>query len=204
MRLNMPSKLQRAGLLLNPRKRAQALLVAAAEIERCVNEDFFPSLLDLYCESYERFNALRMIAPWMDEACKTLEGLRLARRSEMRLEAGDAKKAKDLLARSADAGDGESAFRLFNTLDKSSEEALFYLDIAVKCNIPEALAEMAIMVEDGLKGRGSAAKLSLKAIWKGSSRAYENLKVMRLGPFKRIWLAKAKFAADVLNLKEGG
>jgi hypothetical protein len=144
-----------------------------------------------------------MIIPWMDEMCKTLEGLRLAKLSAKRQEAGETKRARDLLARSAAGGHGEAAFEIFQSLDKSSEEAVFYLDIASKCNMAEAFSWEAVMIEDGLKGRGSAVDANLKAVWKGSRKAYSNLLALKLGPFRKFRLAKADFAAKVLDLKEG-
>jgi TPR repeat protein len=202
-RLNMPSSFQRIGQALKPLKRDQALAQTVAEIEKSVNEELFPALLDLYIESCADFNALRMIVPWMDDAFKTLEGMRLSRLCALRLEAGDTNRARDLLIRSANCGDGQAAFEMFQSLDKTSEDALYYLDIALKCNIAEAFANLAALVEDGMKDRGSAPKIALKAIWKGSLDALSRMRGMKLGAAGKLWLSKAKFAAQAMNLKEG-
>jgi TPR repeat protein len=202
LRLNMPSKIKRLSQVFSPVKKARSLNEAFDEIEASTL-DIFPAMLDLYQASPEIFTSLRMIIPWMDEMCKTLEGIRLAKLSAKRLEAGESKRARDLLARSAAAGHGEAAFEIFQGLDKSSEEAVFYLDIASKCNMAEAFSWEAVLIEDGLKGRGNAVDANLKAVWKGSAEAYQNLKALKLGPFRKLRLAKADFAAKVLDLKEG-
>jgi hypothetical protein len=199
LRLNMPSTIQRLSQTFNPIQKAKAVSTAFLEIEKGVN-DLFPKLLNLYTNSVESFTSLRMIVPWMDEACKTLEGMRLMKLSEKRANSGDQTKATDLKVRSANIGHGKAALDLFLSLDKTSEEALFYLDIALSCRMPEALAWRGVLAEDKVGGLGGAYKYYMFAIWKGSMKAYENIKGLKLGPRRGLLMSKADFAAKVMGL----
>jgi TPR repeat protein len=204
-RMNAPKIRNRIAMAFSPFRGKARLSDVLSRIESAMNDSLLPKLCDLYTESSEEFHSLKMVVPWMDEVCKTLEGMRLYRESsaEMDSERPDFIKGRDALIRSAEAGDGRAAMDIFSSLpEKDEKETLFYLDIALACNISQAFISNAILIEDGARKRGSAFGMYLKAVYKGSAHAYSNMKMLRLDPLKKLRMLLAKRLAESMDLED--